>query len=407
MLNLVVIFVEYDLQKYAGAFERLRNCLEKMKFCHLYFIIVDNKNEGDHSNEINNNTCRIGGDNTAREFSGWQKGIDILQAKNINYDAILFSNEAFNAYGINFIENNSSILLILKSIIFNAVIGKVDSRRNDNLDVFDYHVDEWVRTNCFIVPKMVMGKLGSIITVTENDINTIIRECYEKKTLLTSVVSAANTTNGHFTVELDLPEEEHRSEEFLNLRIDTDKFFQTPIAQYHGLVKEEKPVSFRLEHFEVNGKQIEGKYLESGWYQTADRESHWLGPMARLCIPRLSSGRIKLYGYITPEILRDSYHDRMGITISTDSGFFHNTAPISKEYQHLLIEWLTVQWHSKINIEENWDLFRVKVRAILNEALLTARMKKQGVRVMNYNLKRQLEYNLKNWLIKVVGACKH
>jgi hypothetical protein len=52
--------------------------------------------------------------------------------------------------------------------------------------------------------------------------------------------------------------------------------------------------------------------------------------------------------------------------------FFKDDAPINETYKAWLIEWLTQRWHSKFQIEEKtWELFRTKVRNILNESLLT------------------------------------
>jgi hypothetical protein len=67
------------------------------------------------------------------------------------------------------------------------------------------------------------------------------------------------------------------------------------------------------------------------------------------------------------------------------TSFFKENAPINETYKAWLIEWLTKRWHSKFQIEEKaWDLFRIKVRNILNESLLTARLAEIGYEPEKY-----------------------
>lgn len=59
--------------------------------------------------------------------------------------------------------------------------------------------------------------------------------------------------------------------------------------------------------------------------------------------------------------------------------FFKVDAPMNEAYKAWLVEWLSQRWHSRFVVEEaTWDLFRAKVRNILNEALLTARFAEAG-----------------------------
>jgi len=65
--------------------------------------------------------------------------------------------------------------------------------------------------------------------------------------------------------------------------------------------------------------------------------------------------------------------------------YFHRDAPINHLYKAWLIEWLTQRWHSRFAIEaKTWELFRTKVRNILNEALLTAKLAESGFQPEKY-----------------------
>jgi len=70
---------------------------------------------------------------------------------------------------------------------------------------------------------------------------------------------------------------------------------------------------------------------------------------------------------------------------------FAVNAPISENYQRLVLEWLTGSaigqgsvWHSKIALDAgSWALFKSKATAIFNEHLLGIRLRAQGTRVID------------------------
>jgi hypothetical protein len=65
--------------------------------------------------------------------------------------------------------------------------------------------------------------------------------------------------------------------------------------------------------------------------------------------------------------------------------FFKKDAPISEPYRRFIIEWLTRRWRSGFVIgPETWNDYRQKVKAMLNEALFTARVREKGFGVLSY-----------------------
>ena len=71
-----------------------------------------------------------------------------------------------------------------------------------------------------------------------------------------------------------------------------------------------------------------------------------------------------------------------------DKRYFRDDAPVSKEYQDIIVEWLTCNWHSAFKPETNWELFRYKVKAIFNEVLLSAKIKEAGFKINSYGKKK-------------------
>ena len=85
----------------------------------------------------------------------------------------------------------------------------------------------------------------------------------------------------------------------------------------------------------------------------------------------------------------------------TPGKFFKDNAPISEEYKNLLIVWLTQGWHSKFEInEKSWIKFRNKIRAILNESLLTVRVIELGFNIASYKKKE-------NFVLSIINKVKN
>ncbi len=71
------------------------------------------------------------------------------------------------------------------------------------------------------------------------------------------------------------------------------------------------------------------------------------------------------------------------------TGLFKADAPMNDAYKVWLEEWLTQKWHSRFVVSAaTWELFRTKVRNILNEALLTARFTEVGFKPQEYGDRR-------------------
>lgn len=92
------------------------------------------------------------------------------------------------------------------------------------------------------------------------------------------------------------------------------------------------------------------------------------------------------------DFLPSAYPISAGKTLNQEKlalHLFKEDAPLNNTYKLWLVEWLTKRWHSKFEINERtWVLFRTKVRNILNESLLTARLKRAGFPPQAYGNKK-------------------
>ena len=87
--------------------------------------------------------------------------------------------------------------------------------------------------------------------------------------------------------------------------------------------------------------------------------------------------------------------------------YFKETSPLNDNYKQMVITWLTEEWHGKFEIREaTWVFFRNKVRSLLNESLLTAKIIKSGYSIesyKNYMGRRQLFFTAISKKIKSGG----
>ena len=167
-MKLIVLFLQYDAEKYPNAFTYLKKYL-KFITIDTEIIIIDNKVESKlHRILYKDGTIGIGGDNTLWEFSGWQRGIDYLHENDIDYDAILFVNDAFLAPGHNELIDIISDESVLKCIKEDSMIGSLCDSYYGKCEISGYESYDFIRSNCFILSKSLMHKLVTLWSVDKS-----------------------------------------------------------------------------------------------------------------------------------------------------------------------------------------------------------------------------------------------
>lgn len=178
LLNIVVLFVEYDRgipRDSNHVFNTLDHYLQPVTGCHFTFIRIDNKHE-DLSMTEKGAILTVGGDNRYREFSGWQKGVEIIDRLNIPCDLVLFVNDMFLAPGESFLKDYASHDLFQKSLCSRAIIGRIDTA-GQYYTALGHDVSRWVCSNCFIAPKTAIDAVNTLVSVRE-DLNNFLEKVF-------------------------------------------------------------------------------------------------------------------------------------------------------------------------------------------------------------------------------------
>ncbi len=173
----MVLFVQFGDEKYPGSFKKLKSYIDPISFCNKEYYIIDNKYPDLSFTYSEDNVIKIGGDNTLYDFTGWQKGLDIINSLNVKYDIILLCNSSFEVNGKSYLENHATLPLLLRSIIFKTAIGRIDSHRR-KISALDLDVSRWICTNAIFIPRPIIDTLGQIITIGPEDVDSILHIHY-------------------------------------------------------------------------------------------------------------------------------------------------------------------------------------------------------------------------------------
>ena len=149
-VRLGLVFSQYDRETHDGALERLVGLLESLRGVQYTLVVVDNQLPGTWFHQVSSRLIHLGGDNTYREFSAFDHGLDFLDSLEQKFDVVGFATDAFRAYGEEFLEliDGQTIRQVLD---LEACIGWVDSFDGE-VQALDYTYQAWIRTSLFFLP---------------------------------------------------------------------------------------------------------------------------------------------------------------------------------------------------------------------------------------------------------------
>lgn len=181
-MKLLVLFLQYDLQKYPNSFQNFKRYIDLLD-CKKNIIIIDNLSENRIEEKIAWNIYFIGGDNSSWEFSGWDKGVAFAKQKKLNFDVVLFANDSFFSYGWSILENCARYKLPDIAYRKKAIVGQLDTK-NFLMNAFGYDVSTWICTNTFFIHKEILEKVVPLAHLSDTDLDMIVSKSFDKKKFL-------------------------------------------------------------------------------------------------------------------------------------------------------------------------------------------------------------------------------
>lgn len=172
-MKLVVVFVQYDQEKYPQSLSYLQKYLKRISY-DKQIIIVDNKKPIDYL-YISEGMTTIGYNNKLWEFGAYQQAVYYCNYTNIEYDAMLFVNDSFlSPNGITNIYNTISDESFEKCTNNTAIVGDVIDANYNDVQINGYKVDVYIRTHCFMMSREAIEKVKTLWSVDEKFLNKCI-----------------------------------------------------------------------------------------------------------------------------------------------------------------------------------------------------------------------------------------
>ncbi len=168
-IRLTFVFLQFDRAKYPAALERLIALAVSLDAADYRIVVVDNARPGPWRHEVSDRITHLGGDNSAWEFSAFDRGVAAFEAEGAVPDLYAFVTDAFLAYGDDYLDLVTNATLGY-ALGLGACIGWVDNfdgGRECTIDGRTY--DAWMRTSLLFMPAAIRTALGALSTPLDRE----------------------------------------------------------------------------------------------------------------------------------------------------------------------------------------------------------------------------------------------
>jgi hypothetical protein len=164
--RVLTILARYGTEQYPNAEREIAEIFgRQMPAVDRNVLIVDNARPRHAVEEREDGTIVIGGDNSAREFSAFDRAIEFAGSDIWSYDLVHFATSAFNRLYVAYLERFRTRLL--EALVGRAVcVGHIDCY-NEAVDVLSWRSQHWIRSCFFFMPPAEARALGSFVSVTD------------------------------------------------------------------------------------------------------------------------------------------------------------------------------------------------------------------------------------------------
>jgi hypothetical protein len=165
-LRVLTILARFGSEQYAGAEVEIADLfMQQLRPVERRVIVVDNALPREFVEQRHDGSVLIGGDNSSREFSAFDRALDWLGADVWSYDFVHLATSAFNTLYVAYLERFGPSLLAAAAGR-PACIGHIDCY-NEPIRVRTYHAQHWIRSCFFFLPPTELQALGSLVSIAD------------------------------------------------------------------------------------------------------------------------------------------------------------------------------------------------------------------------------------------------
>jgi len=164
--RVLTLLARHGTEKYRDTLPNLRTLFAQQmpEFRH-DVVVIDNALGPDHTERLGPGVELIGGDNTAWEFSAWDRGVAHLGPRLDEFDFVHLATSAFRELYTSYLGRFDGDMLGLVAGRA-AAVGHIDYF-NAPVAFAGRHVQSWLRSSFVLLPPAELRLLGSLVSVTD------------------------------------------------------------------------------------------------------------------------------------------------------------------------------------------------------------------------------------------------
>jgi hypothetical protein len=165
-VRVLTILARFGTRQYADAEDAISDIFRRrMPEVDRTVLVVDNALPEDHPAPERCARMLLAGDNSAREFSGFDRAVRFIGQDLCRFDLVHFATSAFNRLYTEYLERFDT--RVLESVVRRpACLGHIDGY-SEPVEILDVHTQHWIRTGFFILPPREVKMLGSFVTIRD------------------------------------------------------------------------------------------------------------------------------------------------------------------------------------------------------------------------------------------------
>ncbi len=165
-LRVLTILTRFGSDQYADAEDDVAELFARdMRAVERRVIVVDNALPREVVDERSDGSVLIGGDNSSREFSAFDRALEFVGADIWSYNFVHFATSAFNTLYVAYLERFVPSLLAAAAGR-PVCIGHIDCY-NEPIRVRTYQAQHWMRSCFFFLPPAEIKALGSLVSIAD------------------------------------------------------------------------------------------------------------------------------------------------------------------------------------------------------------------------------------------------
>jgi hypothetical protein len=164
-MRILTVLARHGVDTYSSAEEDIRHLFDRqLPGVEREVIVVDNALRGGVVERRPGRTV-LGGDNTVREFTAFDRALAWAESSLASYDLVHFATSAFNTLYTSYLDRFTPAVLSA-GLDMGACIGHIDCY-NEPVEIQSFLSQHWIRTGFFFLRPAEVLALGTMVSIAD------------------------------------------------------------------------------------------------------------------------------------------------------------------------------------------------------------------------------------------------